>query len=122
MDSMEMRRDAIVQLINEMGTVSFAQIKKEFPNVSEMTLRTDLKILDEEKKILRVHGGAKSVQVIIGTDDFLNRKSVRNIAEKQEIAKKAYIFSGFGKHDYRICTAYPGPFLSDLYYRTELCD
>ena len=89
MDSMEMRRDAIVQLINEMGTVSFAQIKKEFSNVSEMTLRTDLKALDAEKKILRVHGGAKSVQVIIGTDDFLNRKSVRNIAEKQEIAKKA---------------------------------
>ena len=34
MDSMEMRRDAIVQLINDKGTVSFAQIKKEFPNVS----------------------------------------------------------------------------------------
>ena len=89
MDSMEMRRDAIVQLINEKGTVRFAQIKKAFPNVSEMTLRTDLKLLDEQKKILRVHGGAKSVQVIIGTDDFLNRKSVRNIPEKQEIAKKA---------------------------------
>ena len=89
MDSMEMRRDAIVQLINEKGTVSFSQIKQEFPNVSEMTLRTDLKLLDEAKRILRVHGGAKSVQVIIGTDDFLNRKSVRNIPEKQKIAEKA---------------------------------
>ena len=89
MESMEMRRDAIVQLINEKGTVTFAQIKKEFPNVSEMTLRTDLKLLDEEKRILRVHGGAKSVQVIIGTDGFLNRKSVRNIPEKQAIARKA---------------------------------
>ena len=57
MDSMETRRNAIVQLINEKGTVSFAQIKKEFPNVSEMTLRTDLKLLDQEKKILRIHGG-----------------------------------------------------------------
>ena len=89
MDSMEMRRDAIVQLINEKGTVSFAQIKKEFSNVSEMTLRTDLKSLDAEKRILRVHGGAKSVQIIIGTDDFLNRKSVINIPEKREIAEKA---------------------------------
>ena len=34
-------------------------------------------------------GGAKSVQVIIGTDDFLNRKSVRNIPQKQKIAEKA---------------------------------
>ena len=74
MDSMEMRRDAIVQLINDKGTVSFAQIKKEFPNVSEMTLRTDLKTLDEAKKILRVHGGAKPVQVIIGTDELLKSK------------------------------------------------
>lgn len=89
MDSMETRRNAIVELINEKGNVSFSQIKEVFPNVSEMTLRTDLKLLDESKRILRIHGGAKSVQVIIGTDDFLNRKSVRNIPEKQEIAKKA---------------------------------
>lgn len=89
MDSMEMRRDAIVQLINENGTVSFSQIKKAFPQVSEMTLRTDLKFLDEEQRILRVHGGARSVQVLIGTDDDLNRKAVRNIPEKQKIAEKA---------------------------------
>ncbi|MCC8128170.1 MAG: DeoR/GlpR family DNA-binding transcription regulator [Clostridiales bacterium] len=89
MDSMEMRRNAIVQMINDRGTVSFSQIKEAFPQVSEMTLRTDLKALDEARKILRVHGGAKSVQVIIGTDDFLNRRSVRSIPEKQVIAQKA---------------------------------
>lgn len=89
MDSMEIRRNAIVELINEKGTVSFSQIKDAFPNVSEMTLRTDLRILDGAKRILRIHGGAKSVQVLIGTDDFLNRKSVINIPEKQIIAEKA---------------------------------
>lgn len=89
MDAMEARRNAIVELINEKGTVSFSQIKDAFPNVSEMTLRTDLRILDEAKRILRIHGGAKSVQVLIGTDDFLNRKSVINISEKQKIAEKA---------------------------------
>ena len=89
MDSMELRRNAIVELINENGTVSFARIKNTFPNVSEMTLRTDLKLLDEANRILRVHGGAKSVQILIGTDDFLNRKSCRNIPEKQKIAEKA---------------------------------
>lgn len=89
MDSMEMRRNALVELINENGTVSFSQIKNVFSNVSEMTLRTDLKALDEEKRILRIHGGAKSVQVLIGTDDLLKRKAVRNIAEKQKIAEKA---------------------------------
>ena len=89
MDSMETRRNAIVEMINENGTVSFAQLKEAFPHVSEMTLRTDLKLLDEARRILRIHGGARSVQVIIGTDDFLNRKSVRNIPQKQKIADKA---------------------------------
>ena len=89
MDSMETRRNAIVELINEHGTVSFAQIKKAFDPVSEMTLRTDLKILDEAKRIVRVHGGAKSVQVVVGTDDYLSKRAVRNIPGKQRIAEKA---------------------------------
>ena len=63
MDSMEMRRNAIVELINEKGTVSFSQIKDAFPNVSEMTLRTDLKLLDEAKRILRIHGDRKSTRL-----------------------------------------------------------
>lgn len=89
MDSMEMRRNAIVELINKNGTVSFAQIKSAFPEVSEMTLRTDLKLLDKSRRIVRIHGGAKSVQVVIGTDDYLNKRSIRNIPEKQRIAQRA---------------------------------
>ena len=89
MDAMETRRNAIVNFINENGTVSFAEIKKEFPNVSEMTLRTDLKFLDEEKRILRIHGGAKSVQMFIESDDFLGKRFVRSIEEKKLIAEKA---------------------------------
>ena len=79
MDTMEMRRNAIAELVNKHGTVSFAQIKEQFPQVSEMTLRTDLKALDAAKEIVRIHGGAKSVQLVIGTDDYLTRRAVRNI-------------------------------------------
>lgn len=89
MDSMEQRREAIVVLVNEKGNISFAQLKKAFPHVSEMTLRTDLKALDEDKRIVRVHGGAKSVNVVIGTDDLFGRRAVRNIDAKQIIAEKA---------------------------------
>jgi DeoR family transcriptional regulator of aga operon len=89
LDSMEMRRNAIVELINKNETVSFSQIKEAFPQVSEMTLRTDLKLLDNAKRIVRIHGGAKSVQMVIGTDDYLSKRSVRNIPEKQFIAEKA---------------------------------
>lgn len=89
MDAMEKRRNAIVELINQNGTVSFSQIKEAFPDVSEMTLRTDLKLLDERKRIVRIHGGAKSVETVIGTDDYLSKRSVRNIPAKQKIAEKA---------------------------------
>ncbi len=89
MDSMDTRRKQIVELVNRLGYVRFIQIKENFPNVSEMTLRTDLKALDQEKKIVRIHGGAKSVQLVIGTDDYLNNRSIRNQDEKEEIAEKA---------------------------------
>ena len=89
MDSMEQRRNTIVDLVNQSGNISFAQLKEKIPQISEMTLRTDLKALDEAKRIVRVHGGAKSVDVVIGTDDMLSRRQVRNIGAKQLITQKA---------------------------------
>ena len=89
MDSVENRRNAITSLINEKGEVTFAQLKEAFPNVSDMTLRTDLKNLDGDKRLVRIHGGAKSVEVVVGTDDYLGRRSVRNVDAKKVIAAKA---------------------------------
>lgn len=45
---MEQRRNDIVSFVNENGSVTFAQIKERFAGVSEMTLRTDLKVLDQQ--------------------------------------------------------------------------
>lgn len=92
MDTMEQRRNAIVEFINEKGNITFAQLEKQFPSVSQMTLRTDLKFLDEAKKIVRIHGGAKSVDVVLGTDDYISRRAVRNVEEKECIVKKALSF------------------------------
>lgn len=86
---MEQRRNAIVQLVDSQGSVSFAQLKTAFPQVSEMTLRTDLKALDQAKRIVRIHGGAKSMEQVIGTDDLLGRRMTRNMAAKETIAQKA---------------------------------
>lgn len=86
---MEERRNAIAELINQKGSISFAQLKQAFPDVSDMTLRTDLKALDEAGRIIRVHGGAKSVDVVVGTDDLLGRRSERNQEAKHQIAMKA---------------------------------
>lgn len=89
MDSVDERRQAIAAYINEMSSVTFGQIKKAFPDVSDMTIRTDLRALDEAKRIVRVHGGAKSVETVIGNDDLLGKRAVRNIDAKQTIAEKA---------------------------------
>ena len=89
MDSVESRRNAIVAWINEKGEVSFSQLKDAFPNVSDMTLRTDLKNLDDNKRIVRIHGGARSVDVVVGTDDFMSRRSIRNVDAKRNIILKA---------------------------------
>ena len=71
---MEERRKQIVELVNREGNVSFGRLKAEFDPVSEMTLRRDLEALDKAGSIIRVHGGVKSVEVVIGTDAaFFNR-------------------------------------------------
>ena len=126
MDAMEIRRNAIVELVNKYGTVSFSQIKEQFSNVSEMTLRTDLKALDEAKEIVRIHGGAKSVQLVIGTDDYLTIRAVRNIQAKQEKSFEAYSagygdIHGFRKYYNRVGKDFSGSVQSDLYNRSFLC-
>lgn len=89
MDTIQIRRSGIEQLINKEREITFARLKEAFPDVSDMTLRTDLKKLDEENRIVRIHGGAKSIETVIGTDDFLGRRNVRNVEAKKIIAKKA---------------------------------
>ena len=87
--AMAERREHLVEFINKEGNVTFAQLKQEFPDVSEMTLRTDLKTLDQQRQIIRVHGGAKSVGFAVGTDDLITRRVERRSQEKTIIAQKA---------------------------------
>lgn len=83
------RRNRIAELVTSEGSITFAQLKEAFPSVSEMTLRTDLKALDDERRIVRVHGGAKSVSFAVGTDDLFARRVMRNTSAKHNIALKA---------------------------------
>lgn len=92
MEVMDQRRKEIVEFVNQNQTITFAQLKEKFPSVSEMTLRTDLKYLDQAKKIVRIHGGAKSMDEVAGNDDVLKLRYGRNVNEKKEIAQKALSF------------------------------
>lgn len=87
--NMDQRREKIVSLINREGSVSFTKLKENFHQVSEMTLRRDLEYLDRSKRIIRTHGGARSVDVLIGTDDLYLKRTTRNADEKKIIAEKS---------------------------------
>lgn len=82
---MEKRRQAIRDIVNQLGEVNFAQLKELFPEVSDVTLRKDLKFLDETQQLIRVHGGAKSLPHVLN----FHYRSTLHQEEKRLIASKA---------------------------------
>lgn len=84
------RQDTIVRIVNERGTVSIAELQSDFDDdVSNMTLRRDLELLDRQNRIVRIHGGARSVMSSIGAEDnYLLRNTVFR-EYKEVIAAKA---------------------------------
>lgn len=91
---MKNRRQAVADMVNQLGEVSLTQLKTAFPDVSEVTLRTDLRILNEEKQIVRVHGGAKSISTVAGgINNFLSRSNIHAQEKKQIAAKAAKLIS-----------------------------
>ena len=113
---MDIRRQKIVELINLHGEISFTSLKEHFPDVSEVTLRKDLRQLDAEQQIVRIHGGAKSLPTAIGAVDNFYTRSTRHINEKMTIAQKAIsllrpnqsIFIGSGSTCAELCKYLPG--------------
>ena len=78
------------EFIDKNGKVSLHELECAFPNVSSMTLRRDLSRLEEANAVLKIPGGAISVDSVIKTKeaDFAKRINF-NTAEKLEIAEKA---------------------------------
>jgi len=74
------------------GSISLMELKQQFPKLSEMTIRRDLDAPDAQQRVVRVYGGARSVKVLIGTDDLFTRREERHGREKQLIAQKAVAF------------------------------
>ncbi len=84
------RLQLIKEFIDRYGKVEFREIEDAFPDVSSMTLRRDLIRLEENNAIIRISGGAISVDSVLKAKDadFAERINY-NVAEKLEIAEKA---------------------------------
>ena len=84
------RINKIAELIDKRGKLSLKQLEECFPQVSQMTLRRDLFLLEETGKIIRVRGGAMSVKEVQKTSgEPYVKKTAIHTDEKIEIAKKA---------------------------------
>jgi DeoR family transcriptional regulator of aga operon len=90
---MQMKRERIEKiaaLIDKRGKLSLKQLGEYFPRVSQMTLRRDLFLLEEEGKIIRVRGGAMSVKDVQKTSgEPYTKKTTIHTDEKIVIAQKA---------------------------------
>ncbi len=79
----------IEELINKRGQIKLKDLSEHFPHVSQMTLRRDLLVLEQEGKILPRRGGAVSVQEAQKISNIpYSKKSATHTDEKIEIAQK----------------------------------
>jgi len=81
-DSAQGRRSEIVEKLREDSSVSVAELSRLF-NVSEVTIRKDLRILKERKLLVRVHGGA-----IMSAGSALDSQEERNFNFKRLVNSK----------------------------------
>lgn len=85
----EERLSKIIRLVNEQGSAT-AQELMEYLNASESTIRRDLNTLDASGEIIKVHGGAMSVNTSFKMrDDEISDRRITNIDEKRLIAQYA---------------------------------
>ena len=82
----------IAELIDKRGKITLKNLGEHFPNVSQMTLRRDLFLLEEEGKVIRVRGGAMSVRDVQKTSgEPYTKKTTIHTDEKIELAQKAVV-------------------------------
>lgn len=84
------RIEKIAELMDKRGKLSLKQLSTHFPDVSQMTLRRDLLILEKEGRLIRIGGGAMSVKEVQKTtgEPYIKKTTIHQ-DEKIAIAKKA---------------------------------
>ena len=87
----EQRRQYLLDIIKENYTARCSELSERL-NVSEMTIRRDLMVLEKEGKVKRTHGGAIFHHELTGSQfQYKSNKEV-NVEEKKKIAASAVEF------------------------------
>ena len=78
------RHEKILAKLNEKGKVEVPDLSESL-NVSEVTIRKDLRILEDKGLLFRTHGGATKTNPYT-SDKPVQEKEFVNITEKNSIA------------------------------------
>jgi DeoR family transcriptional regulator of aga operon len=81
------RHQAILELLDKDNYISVSHLS-ELLKVSAVTIRKDLKLLEDKGLVYRTHGGA-SIQNPYINDRHVSEKEKLNVSEKEAIAKAA---------------------------------
>lgn len=76
----------ITDMLDKNNVVEVSHLAKAL-NVTEMTIRRDLKALEDDGALVRVHGGAKKKEAAIYTELSHTQKKTINVEKKKHIAK-----------------------------------
>src|SRR5690606_20624330 len=81
------RHSAILEKLKEDGRVKINDLSEEL-NVSGVTIRKDLKLLEDKKLLFRTHGGG-SIRNPYMNERTINEKETINAEVKRKIAREA---------------------------------
>ncbi len=97
------RQQQIKKMLESAGEVHLQHLRKVFPDMSEMTLRRDLSLLENEGYAIRTHGGAVSTNKIDmpdGQENEYSKRAREGVVAKTGIAAKAIRFIEKGRSIY----------------------
>lgn len=83
----EKRQDLIAEMVNDKDLIEVSDLTMSL-DVTEMTIRRDLKELEEKGLLKRVHGGAKKIKSISDIEYSNAEKKEKNITQKKYISKQ----------------------------------
>ena len=88
------RYEKIIELVNKTGIVNIKEMAKLL-EVTEATIRRDCELLEKEQKLIRVHGGAKSVlqkEIRSNFNDKKMKERTEHYEEKESVCQRAAMF------------------------------
>lgn len=87
---MQLRREKILDMIREDGSATVKTLTEAF-NLTEATIRTDLRVLQQQGYVQRYHGGATLVDGKQNTHSLLLERQI-NMPQKDQIGRLAASF------------------------------